>query len=331
MFSAILGFVVCAAIIYFSGRKLSYFGDLLAKKTGIGGLWIGLILMAAITSLPEVTLGISSVAIVGSPDLAVGGVLGSCVFNLTILSLLDVVSPGTPILTRVTGSHILAVSLTSILLTLVGVGLFLPDDFIVIGWIGISSVAFVAIYFITIRLMYRLEKKNAVVTDHAEAEIQNTPIKSVLLWYAFYSLLIIGAGLLLPTFASRIALLTGWGDSFVGTVLLAASSSFPEMAVAIASAKIGAIDMAVGNLFGSNMFNIFTLAIDDLFYRNGYLLKDASEVHLITVFAVVIMNSIIIVSLILKPSKKRFIILAWDTLLILLLYLGSMWLILQMK
>lgn len=331
MAGAILGFLLCAAIIYFSGRKLSFYGNRLSIQTGVGGLWIGLILMAAITSLPEVTLGISSVAIVGSPDLAVGGVLGSCVFNLTILSVLDVVSPGTPILTRVTGSHVLAVSLTSILLMLVGVGLFLPDDFIVIGWIGISSIAFVVIYFITIRLIYRLEKKKEVLLENLEGDEKDTPTKSVLLWYIFYALLIIGAGLVLPTFASQIAVFTGWGDSFVGTVLLAASSSLPEMAVAIASARIGAIDMAVGNLFGSNMFNIFTLSINDIFYREGYLLKDANDVHLITVFSIVIMNSIIIVSLIIRPDKKRFIILAWDTMLILLLYFASMWLVLQMK
>lgn len=329
MSAAITGFVICTAVIFFSGRKLSGYGDRLARQTGLGGVWIGLILVAAVTSLPEMTLGISSVLIVGSPDLAVGGVLGSCIFNLAILSILDMLSSGTPVLTRVTGSHILAVSLTSVLIVLVGLGLFLPDDFIVIGWIGISSFLFVIIYFITIRLMHRMERdreKTESVPVSEEKSLRNT-----IIWYVVYASLIIAAGLALPGFASRIAALSGLGESFVGSVMLAASSSFPEMAVAMAAARIGAIDMAVGNLFGSNMFNVFTLAIDDLVYRPGYLLKDANDVNLITVFAVLVMNSIVVVSLVIRPKRKRFYVLAWDTLLILIVYLASMWLLLQMQ
>lgn len=107
IWNAILGFIACSAVIFYSGKKLSYYGDQIAKRTGMGSLWTGFILMAIVTSLPEVVLGVSSVSIVGSADLAVGGVLGSCIFNLTILSLLDALSPGKPLLTRVAGTHVL--------------------------------------------------------------------------------------------------------------------------------------------------------------------------------------------------------------------------------
>lgn len=87
--------------------------------------------------------------------------------------------------------------------------------------------------------------------------------------------------------------------------------------------------MAVGNLFGSNIFNIMTLSISDLFYTNGYLLKDASDANQITVFTVIAMNSIAIAALTIKPERKKFHYLAWDTLIILLLYIGSMILLLS--
>src|SRR5687767_7432549 len=76
-----LGFLVCAAIIFLAGRKLSFYGERIAEKTGLGKAWIGLILMASVTSMPELMVGISSTAIVGSADLAVGDILGSCIFN----------------------------------------------------------------------------------------------------------------------------------------------------------------------------------------------------------------------------------------------------------
>lgn len=71
----ILGFITCAAVIVYSGSKLSFYGDKIANLTGMGKAWIGLILMASVTSLPELITGISSVAIVKAPNLAAGDIL----------------------------------------------------------------------------------------------------------------------------------------------------------------------------------------------------------------------------------------------------------------
>lgn len=334
IWNAILGFIACSAVIFYSGKKLSYYGDQIAKRTGMGSLWTGFILMAIVTSLPEVVLGVSSVSIVGSADLAVGGVLGSCIFNLTILSLLDALSPGKPLLTRVAGTHVLAVSLTTILLAMVALGLFLPDDFIVIGWIGVTSLFFIILYLLSVRMMFGLEKqrKLAIIIDigqRTEESVSPPSFMSIIIWFIIHAVLVILAALVLPNFAETMAEQTGLGESFVGTVFLAASSSLPEMAVAISAARLGAVDMAVGNLFGSNIFNIMTLSISDLFYTNGYLLKDASDANQITVFTVIAMNSIAIAALTIKPERKKFHYLAWDTLIILLLYIGSMILLLS--
>ena len=89
----IAGFLVCATIIFFAGRKLSRLGDRLAVLKGWSKAWVGLILMATVTSLPELMVGVSSAAIVRSADLAVGDILGSCAFNLGILALMDAFVP----------------------------------------------------------------------------------------------------------------------------------------------------------------------------------------------------------------------------------------------
>lgn len=324
----ILGFLVCSGIIFFSGKKLSFYGDVIADKSGLGRVWIGLILMATVTSLPELVIGISSVTVVGAPDLAVGNVLGSCVFNLAILSLLDAIMPGQPILTRVTNSNVLAAALGSILLSLVGIGLFLPDEYVILDWIGITSLAFIVVYFFSIKLLHSYgRRKQPPITPSAvvmQEEKEDITLKQALLWYTLNALVVIAAALVLPYFSEEIAVKSGWGESFVATVFLAASSSLPEMAVAISAARLGAADLAVGNLFGSNIFNILLLSISDIFYVRGDLLKEASEKNIVTVFAVIVMNSIAIAALTIRPEKKGFRYMAWDTLLILLVYIASM-------
>ena len=101
----IFGFVICTALITLSGTQLSKQGNKLAEATGLSKAWIGLILMATVTSLPELVTGISAVTVVTAPDLAAGNVLGSCAFNLLILSLLDLFVKK-PITSLVKTSHI---------------------------------------------------------------------------------------------------------------------------------------------------------------------------------------------------------------------------------
>jgi cation:H+ antiporter len=121
----IAGFLICATIVFFAGKRLSLYGDLLAEATGFSKGWIGLILLASVTSLPELMVGISSAAIVQSADLAVGDILGSCVFNLAILARLDAfVKDRHPLTSVISTSHVVNAGLGIILLSLVGLAIF---------------------------------------------------------------------------------------------------------------------------------------------------------------------------------------------------------------
>jgi cation:H+ antiporter len=83
--------------------------------------------------------------------------------------------------------------------------------------------------------------------------------------YALNAAVVVGAAIFLPRIAEGIAEMIGLGRTFVGTIFVAVSTSLPELTVTIASFRLGAIDTAVGNLFGSNLFNMAILAVDDLF------------------------------------------------------------------
>lgn len=323
----IFGFIGCALLIFFAGRKLSYYGDQLADATGISKGWIGIVLMASVTSLPELMVGISSAAIVSSADLAVGDIIGSCAFNLGILAMLDAFIPKRqPLFGLASPTHILNAGLGIILLSLVGLAMYIPHDVALTPWIALSSVLFILVYFISVRIIYKNEHNHHAAALHQVPT--KKPLSSILIPYAGFATVIIVAGLALPYFAEQIAAHSGLKKSFVGTLFLAASTSMPEVAVSITAVRMGSIDLAVGNLLGSNIFNILILAIDDLFYRKGLLLQHASPVHLISILSTILMSAVVVIGLSYHAKGKRFV-LAWDALVIFLIYLVNLVLIYQ--
>lgn len=314
--------------IFFAGKKLSWYGDLLAEKTGWGKAWVGLILMASVTSLPELTVGISSSAIIQSADLAVGNVLGSCAFNLGILALMDAFVPKhRHIFAVASTSHVMAAALGIIPLAMVGFGLLLNEKIVLISWIGLTSVIFIIIYFISIRLIFLHEKRYLmhaeVMTYYPAAEKKQLSFRLIVSRFIVYAVIIVLSGLALPYFAEHIAEQTGMKTSFVGTLFLAGSTSLPEIAVSLAAVRMGGIDLSVGNLLGSNIFNIFTLAINDIFYTKGHILKHADQSNLVSVFSAILMSAIVIIGLTYRTEGKRYK-LAWDAALIFLVYIINM-------
>lgn len=325
-----VGFLICAVIIFLAGKRLSYYGDVIADLTGLGKAWIGLILMASVTSLPELMVGISSSAVVGSPDLAVGDIMGSCAFNLCILAAMDAFVPShKSIFSLASTSHILAISLGIMLFAVVGAALFLPAEIVVLPWLGVTSILFLVIYVISIRLLYSYSQKNQTA-DNGPEHTHTISLKRAAGMYALFAVVVIAAALFLPHFAEQVAEQTGLGKSFVGTLFLAVSTSLPEIAVSLAAVRMGSIDMSIGNLVGSNIFNIAILALDDVFYTKGHLLKDASDSNMISVLATIIMSAIAIVGLTYRPNSKRFL-LGWDALLMLIVYSTGLVLLYQYR
>lgn len=324
-------FLCCALVIFIAGMRLSYYGDIIAEKTGLGKAWIGLTLMAAVTSLPELGTGLSSVRIIGSADLAVGDVLGSCAFNLTLLALLDGFTINKSVFSQAAQGHIIAGALSIVLISLVGVGIVLNGQPILFGITGIITLLAMGVYFFSVRLLYRYEKKNSehVLALCASPRYEDITLKKAVIRYALLAAAVVAAALALPHFAAEIAEASGLGESFVGTMLLAVVTSLPEAAVSIGALKLQLTSIAIGNLVGSNLFNMLILSIDDLFYE-GNLLQDAGESHIITVFAVLIMTGIAITGFAYRGENKSFI-LGGDTLLIIAVYLSNMLLLYALR
>ncbi|HSA77942.1 MAG TPA: sodium:calcium antiporter [Nitrospirota bacterium] len=329
-----LEFGLCAALIVWCGTNLSRYGDMIAEKTGLGRAWTGFILMASVTSLPELITGISSVAFANAPDIALGDIMGSCVFNLAILSLMDILHGPTPIFSKAEHGHILSAGFGIVLIGIASVSILANDLVPSLGNVGLYTIAIAMLYGIGIRSVFLFEKKKIVkfVTEMAEAvHYEHITMREAVLKYLLNAVVIIGAATWLPFIGARLAVVTGLGQSFFGAVFIAMTTSLPELVVSIAALRIGAADMAIANLFGSNMFNIFILAVDDVCYVKGPLLSSISKNHAVTGFIAVIMTGIAIISLTYRLEKKPLLRLGWDAVAILLAYSVNIYLLYALR
>ena len=129
------------------------------------------------------------------------------------------------------------------------------------------------------------------------------------------------AGAALPFVAKALAVEMGWHQSFVGTLFVAFVTSLPEMVVTVAALKLGAVDMAIGNLFGSNLFNIAILAIDDILYVRGPLFDSVSATHAISAFSAIMMTGVAIVGLLYRPRTRVLKTVGWVSIFLFTVYL----------
>lgn len=328
-----LQFIVCTAVIVFAGTKLSKYGDVIAEKTGVSRTWIGVVLLASVTSLPELITGISSVTLFDLPDIAAGDVLGSCMFNVLIIALLDFKTRAKPISSQAHQGHILTAGYGILMLGLVSIAIVAGAKFPAFGWVGLYSIFFILIYLGAMRMVFFYEKKRhagSVQKQEEKLQYEHITRKKAYAMYAANALLIVAAASWLPHIGDEIAEMTGLGGTFVGTIFIAFSTSLPEVVVSFAAIKAGAVDLALGNLFGSNLFNIGILAVDDIFYTKGALLSHITQSHLISASAAIAMTAIAIVGLTYRAEKKlRF--LTWDSIGIILIYAMATWVLFAMK
>jgi cation:H+ antiporter len=317
-------FAVCLVLIAVAGYRLSLYGDMIAEKMGLTRTWIGVILVASVTSLPELVSGLSSVTVAQTPDIAVGDILGSCVYNLMLIVVLDFLHRQGSVYTSAHVGHTLSAGFGVILIGFVGVNLLLAANGmnLAIGHVGIYTPLILLLYALAMRTIFRYEQMRERPAAEAEAErYASTTLRQAVIGYALAALVVVAAGIWLPFVGKALAIQYGWGEGFVGTLFVAAVTSLPEALVSIAAVRIGALDMALGNLFGSNLFNIAILALDDMAYLPGPLLGAVDPVHAISALSAMVMSGIAIVGLFYRARQRVLRSVGWASLFLLVVYL----------
>lgn len=316
-------FLVCMALIGMAGVKLTRYGDVIADKTGLGGSWIGVMLIASVTSLPELATGISAVGWAIVPDIALGDILGSCVFNLLILVVIDTLHRGGSVYARASVGHVLSGAFGIVLIGLTAAAILL--SVMGLDWrvfhIGLYTPLIVLLYAVSIRTVFRYETQQ--VQAFTESEPDRYPqlsLRSAWLRYLAAAALVVVAGVWLPFVGQDLAEAMGWRQSFVGTLFVAFVTSVPELVVTLSALQIGAVDLAVGNLLGSNLFNILILAVDDLVYTDGPLLADVQFTHAISAISALTMTGLAIAGLFYRPKARPLLGISWISLCLLIIY-----------
>lgn len=314
----------CALLIAAAGPVLSRSGDIIAEKTGVSRGWVGLILLATVTSLPELATGISAVAVAGTPGIAVGDALGSCVFNLAILIVIDMMHRDGLLFRRARQGHILSAGFGVVLIGFTGISLLLGQQGIAwrIGHVGVSTPIIVVLYAVAARAVFRYERREH--GNYAEDVAERYPgitLRAAVLRYLGAAVVVVAAGAWLPFAGDALATAMQWQQSFVATLLVAGITSMPELVVAVSAVRLGALDMAIASLLGSNLFDILILAIDDLAYLDGPLLLAVSPAHAVTAMSAVIMTGLVVLGLVYRPEGRVFRCIGWTSLGLFTVYL----------
>jgi cation:H+ antiporter len=313
-------FVIAAAVIVFAAMQLARYGDAIAIRTRLGGMFVGALLLAGATSLPELLTTISAFQ-EGVPDLAAGNLLGSNMFNMLVLAVLDILYRKARILRRVAMRHAMTASVATLLIGLAAF-FILADIDVKIGWVGADALALMLVYFAGIRL---LQSGGA---PPAEGEPEPVPAGTPRLATSIVAFLLAAAVLVVATpflvrSSAQIAEITGLGAGFVGTVLVAMVTSLPELVTTIAAVRIGAYDLAVGNLFGSNAFNVFALGLADVFYRPGRFLGTIDPTFALVALLGLLLTCMALIGNLVRV-RRRVLLFEVDTLAIIVVYFAGM-------
>ncbi len=315
---------LCALLIARAGFVLSRSADRLAALYGWGRGWVGLALLASVTSLPELASGISAVAFVDAPNLAVGNALGACVVNLVFLVIVDALQRHQPIYRAASATHLLSAAFGVVMLGFVALSLLVGTRAPSLFQVGAFSPLLLGLYLLALRSVQAHEQQ-ALAAAAAPPSDAPAPADAAVQreWRSFglAATVVVAAGLWLPGAADRLAGELQLSRSFVGTILMAVVTTLPEMAVTLSALRLGALDMAIGNLLGSSLFNVMILAIDDLFYRRGPLLAAADPVHAATALTAMVMSGLVIIGLVMRPQGRVLRVTSWISIALLSTYL----------
>jgi cation:H+ antiporter len=330
-------FALSAAVIVYAGTKLTRYGDQIADITGLGGLWIGVVLMASATSLPEIFTDVSA-ALMNAPDIAAGDLFGSSMANMLILAIIDLMHRQKRLFQQAAFEHALSAGLAIFLTALAGFFVLYGANVKHAG-VGVGSLVLLVFYILGMRVVFRQESLRRRQREHekvAEAQAVEAPkpptkregLRTAAGGFGLSALALVIAAPFLAGSATEIAERSGISATFVGTSLVGITTSLPELVTTIAAVRLGAFDLAVGNLFGSNAFNMAAFFFVDLAFLEGPVFQAVSDAHAMTALWSILLMCVALMGIIYRV-EKRYLLIEPDSFLIILGYILGLWLLFQ--
>lgn len=277
-------YAVVAALVVYASVKASDYIDMIDRTTNLSGAFLGGVLLSAVTSLPELFTSLSATVFLDKPELCIGNILGSDLFNIAMLSvvmLFCIRGVGRMKLSR--GNIAVAAYLVAVY------GIMLLDYKGVLDveiWtVNIITFLFIGIYALAVR---HLSGDEAVPTDDGSETPVALSLNAIVIRFIIASISIIALSIVLTYITDDIAAEYSLGEGLAGALFLGVATSLPEVSSTIALFRMKNYDIAVGNIVGSNLFNFLILCIADLvaFRRSIYVYDDVKIVGLLLFGAV---------------------------------------------
>ena len=271
-------FLVLAFLVAFSSIKLSYYGDALSKQTKLGSAFIGGLLIASITSLPEFITSISAV-LINNPSLSFGDILGSNMFNIFVLSLYNIWFFKQNLFKNTNKKYIIecVILITEYILILVA-----------------TYINFVDIVTVSLLFMYLLYTVKVIKNNNEDVD-SSLNEKYIGIKFIFFSIILIVLSILLTLEADKIThIYPKISSSSVGAILLGITTSLPEVVSTYALIKYKNYNMAISNILGSNIFNFLVLAISDIFIRNNHIYNYVDSYSYMYLYGGILITSLLL-------------------------------------
>ena len=324
-----LQLALSGGLVIWGGSVLARKTKLLSEQTGLTELWLGFIMLAAVTSIPELATSVGAVVLVHSPALALGDLLGSNSFNIFVIVLLNAFLFRASLIHRASWDSFknlfqAAAGMTSLVLPAIWLDRY-HRSFTILN-ADPASWLIIILYLITSIRLYRMEHPPA----EKEKRHPAAPLPGKLyLSLAFSALIVVAGAFWLAKTGRQIAEITGWGETFVGALFLALVTSLPEVAVCVAAVRLGSPELGLGNILGSNIFNLAVVFPTDLAYPGGSIMEKGNASTGVAAGMGILLTLVLAAAIKFKAARPRRW--GWETISIILIYLGGMYLLFHLS
>jgi cation:H+ antiporter len=323
-------FCGAAIAVWFAGAKLARATDALAGRTGIDRAFLGILLLGGVTSLPELAVA-TTATLQGAPTLSINDVLGSAAVNVVVLAVADAVS-GRGALTATKGSPILMLQgvLGMLLLALAAAPALAGD--VTLAGVGVWSWIMLAVYFASIRLLSDPHAARAWKAvdgqdrahheQHGKSKAGSRSLSSLIWSLSAAGAVILVAGFLLARTGNALSMQTGLGGSFFGVVFLALATSLPEWSTVIAAVRLGRHEMAIADVFGTNLFNITIIVLVDVLHPGPPVMLEAGRFAGFAALLALALTALFILGM-LERRNRTVLRMGFDSIAVLAAYAGG--------
>jgi cation:H+ antiporter len=279
-----------------------------------------------------------SAAVARAPDLAVGDLFGSSMANMAVLAVIDLSYRGR-VWPAVEVGHARVAAVAIGLTALAVLGILTPPGWS-LGWVGLDTVGVAAAYVAAVAWFRRSARVEApmpmVLEDRVPSDGLLVPtgwsepedrapsgLASIVRRFAVAALIIFGAAPVVAVAARELAHEAGMAETTVGAGLLAVTTSLPELVASLAAVRIGAYDLAVGNLFGSNAANMAVLLFADVAYTPGPILAAVSPSQVVVGTSAILLMALALAAIV-GGTETRIGRVEPDAVVLLVAYVGAL-------